>query len=90
MPAPVLRCPAKIDDTVDYRHRCRYRSSDGWLKLTVVSRTVEAHGEELCKKMDRMRYTEMGMRCLTWEYHRDKKGRVMYFWLVIPGLVFKD
>lgn len=40
--------------------------------------TCERNGQRSCLEMDQVRYREMGMSCLTWEFHHTVTGKLVY------------
>ena len=47
-------------------------------KLISLHSTCEWNGQTVCLEMDRVRYREMGMSCLTWEFHHTWTGKLVY------------
>lgn len=46
--------------------------------LLRLTRTCEKQGAAVTLEMDKVKFREMGMTCLTWEFHRTAKGKLVY------------
>ena len=63
----------------------RARQAPPAYKLISLHSTCERNGQTVCMEMDQVRHREMGMSCLTWEFHHTGTGKLVYVLLVVAS-----